>query len=380
MDFGIAKVLEASQLSTGKRRTQAEFELGTIEYMSPEQIRTPLAVGPRSDIFALGVMLYQLLTGTTPFPGENPFDVKRNIVEGRYAPAGSLTPEVSPLLDACIARALAPDPEARFADCGAMSQALLAAIDAGGSAVGHAVPGIAVGAAAHQGVAMGGPPAPTDNGAGTPNRPVVPAYAVHPPEPPPAPTRSGLPVVLAGLVGAGGLLCGVAGVLAILSTRGDPETAATAQSRAPSPPGATAPQATAPQATAPQATAQQATAQQATAPQATAQQATASAGNAASSAIALPGWIICIGAFNTRSEAQAQASKFAREGIPDTGVLWIPDYGSLSGAKMWLAYSGPIPQADVRGARARLSQVQRIMRDAYGLLLDKGPPRIKLEP
>jgi serine/threonine-protein kinase len=115
-DFGTAKILEmgASQTAT---------VIGTPSYMSPEQIKGS-AVDGRSDIFALGVILYELVTGQKPFPGENVTTVIYRIVNEEPVPPRQIDASIHPGLAAVIERALAKDPEDRFQSCREMSHAL----------------------------------------------------------------------------------------------------------------------------------------------------------------------------------------------------------------------------------------------------------------
>jgi hypothetical protein len=91
----------------------------------------------------------------------------------------------------------------------------------------------------------------------------------------------------------------------------------------------------------------------------------------------LPQWVICAGAFPTQDDAERQARRLKEKGLP-AGVLWIPDYQSLSGARMWLTFSGLVPYADKAGARALLGRTRPHARGAYGLKLAHAPGRVEL--
>ncbi len=106
MDFGIA------QIPTGSR-TQLGTVLGSPKYMAPEQVEG-LATDGRTDIFALGVVLYEMLTGTTPFNGDNLSAILHKILNENPAPPSSLNPRVPPVFDRIISRALAKRPEDRY--------------------------------------------------------------------------------------------------------------------------------------------------------------------------------------------------------------------------------------------------------------------------
>ena len=113
-DFGIAKLLEESVLLAKKQRTESGLRLGTPAYMSPEQVRGDADLGKASDIFALGVLLYELVTGHHPFSAEGDFETMQNIVEGRCRPFPASTPEG---VVRCVQRAMAVAVASRFADC-----------------------------------------------------------------------------------------------------------------------------------------------------------------------------------------------------------------------------------------------------------------------
>lgn len=117
-DFGIAR---AGEGDTG----EAGLIMGTPGYLSPEQADGG-EVGPPSDLYSIGVILYECLTGTRPFQGSDHAQVAlRQISEQPEAPS-HLNPDVSPALDAVVARALAREPYARFNS----AEEFLAALDA----------------------------------------------------------------------------------------------------------------------------------------------------------------------------------------------------------------------------------------------------------
>ena len=124
LDFGIAKLLgEAAQADGAVTRT-GSF-LGTPQYASPEQAEQSRAVDGRSDQFALGVILYECLTGTRPWPDGPAFRVLLAVTSGPIEPPRARNPEVPPELEAVVLRALARDPSQRFADARAFGRALL---------------------------------------------------------------------------------------------------------------------------------------------------------------------------------------------------------------------------------------------------------------
>ena len=125
-DFGTAKILQMGA-------TQTATVIGTPSYMSPEQIKGN-AVDGRSDIFALGVILYELVTGQKPFPGDNVTTVIYRVVNEEPIPPRQIDASIHPGLAAVITRALAKDPAERFENCREMSVALQNYHQAGGGA------------------------------------------------------------------------------------------------------------------------------------------------------------------------------------------------------------------------------------------------------
>jgi serine/threonine protein kinase len=116
MDFGIAKLGGTGVTKTG-------MMLGTVHYMSPEQIHGKVLDG-RSDIFSAGVILYELLTGHRPFPGEVPTAVLYKIVSEQPPPLSADCGECTPALQAILDRALAKTPEGRPANAAQLAQEL----------------------------------------------------------------------------------------------------------------------------------------------------------------------------------------------------------------------------------------------------------------
>ncbi|KIG12289.1 serine/threonine protein kinase [Enhygromyxa salina] len=117
MDFGIAQILDTQRLTTTGQL------LGSPAYMAPELIKGG-PVDKRIDIFALGVMLYQLATGELPFAGRNPAQVLNRILEGDYKPPRQVDPKVDEDLAAIIATALALKPADRYQSANSLAKAL----------------------------------------------------------------------------------------------------------------------------------------------------------------------------------------------------------------------------------------------------------------
>ena len=109
IDFGIAGKLGARRLTFAK----LSHVVGTPDYISPEQVQGKRGDG-RSDIYALGVMLYEMLTGKTPFAGPNPFATMNDRLLNHPEPPRELNPEISPELQETLYRALERDPQNRY--------------------------------------------------------------------------------------------------------------------------------------------------------------------------------------------------------------------------------------------------------------------------
>jgi serine/threonine-protein kinase len=106
-DFGIARMASSAV------RTQTGMVLGSPKYMSPEQVMGKL-LDQRSDIFSLGVMLYEMLTGQAPFTGENVNAIMYQTLNTAPAPPGTLNPNVPEMVNFIVAKALAKSVEDRY--------------------------------------------------------------------------------------------------------------------------------------------------------------------------------------------------------------------------------------------------------------------------
>ncbi len=122
MDFGIARAL-ASGATT---MTQTSAVIGTAQYLSPEQARGE-AVDARSDVYAAGCVLFELLCGHPPFVGDSPVSVAYQHVRETPPTPSDLNPEVSPAVDAIVLKALSKNPLNRYQSAGEMRADLLRA-------------------------------------------------------------------------------------------------------------------------------------------------------------------------------------------------------------------------------------------------------------
>ena len=116
-DFGTAKILQFGTVQ------QTAHVMGTPSYMSPEQVKGR-AVDGRSDIFSLGVMLYEMVTGEKPFPGQNITTVIYKIVNEEPVPPKQVDPTIHAGISAVVMRALAKDPDTRYQSCREMLEDL----------------------------------------------------------------------------------------------------------------------------------------------------------------------------------------------------------------------------------------------------------------
>jgi serine/threonine-protein kinase len=118
-DFGIALV----QADTSRQETRGI--LGSLWYMSPEQVTGRRDLDHRVDVYALGIMLYQMLVGRVPFDGKSDYEIMKQHAETPMPPASAARPDVPPVVDELIQRACAKDRAARFQGC----EELIAAVD-----------------------------------------------------------------------------------------------------------------------------------------------------------------------------------------------------------------------------------------------------------
>jgi serine/threonine-protein kinase len=122
MDFGL------SLLDTDKRVTKTGVMLGTPRYMPPEQIRSARDVDPRGDIYALGIIAHEALTGASPFPAEDAAQLLGCVIEGRIIRLEDVRPDLPPGVGDVLRRAMAKDRGQRYATMSAFAESLARSI------------------------------------------------------------------------------------------------------------------------------------------------------------------------------------------------------------------------------------------------------------
>jgi tRNA A-37 threonylcarbamoyl transferase component Bud32 len=141
-DFGVARPSDPNA-------TQDTVLFGTPMYMAPEMLRGAVA-DARSEVFALGVIVYEMLTRAKPFPGRTVAEVTQQILKEPHVPPELVVPGFPPPLVEVLDGALAKDPRRRFASAGALYEALRAAMRATGAADAGTLPLVATGATARR--------------------------------------------------------------------------------------------------------------------------------------------------------------------------------------------------------------------------------------
>jgi beta-lactam-binding protein with PASTA domain len=122
-DFGIARAGASEMTETGSI-------MGTAQYLSPEQAQGQ-RVGATSDLYSIGVILYEMLTGRVPFPGDSAVSIALKHVSEPPQPLRELRPEIHPLLEAAVMRALVKEPEGRYDN----AEQFVAALEAARAAI-----------------------------------------------------------------------------------------------------------------------------------------------------------------------------------------------------------------------------------------------------
>ncbi|WP_418958117.1 protein kinase domain-containing protein [Streptomyces tritici] len=256
MDFGIARAMQSGVTSM----TQTGMVVGTPQYLSPEQA-LGRGVDARSDLYSVGIMLFQLLTGRLPFDADSPLAIAYAHVQEEPVAPSSINRSVTPAMDALVARALKKNPNERFPSAAAMRDECLRVLSAGqtgapvivaggpvasGSGVGSAVfPPVGQQTPAPQSVQQPyqaphtpqpgpyGPPTPAPS-YGYPQQAATPAPSYPTPQPyttapTPAPTTTGgdkknLPVIVGAIAVA---LVAIGGVITAIQLSGDDDPGTT---------------------------------------------------------------------------------------------------------------------------------------------------------
>ncbi|MBM7437852.1 protein kinase [Streptomyces sp. HB132] len=129
MDFGIARAMQSGVTSM----TQTGMVVGTPQYLSPEQA-LGRGVDARSDLYSVGIMLFQLLTGRIPFDADSPLAIAYAHVQEEPVAPSSINRSVTPAMDALVARALKKNPNERFPSAAAMQDEIARVLSANGPA------------------------------------------------------------------------------------------------------------------------------------------------------------------------------------------------------------------------------------------------------
>ncbi|MER5891996.1 protein kinase [Streptomyces sp. NPDC001876] len=127
MDFGIARAMQSGVTSM----TQTGMVVGTPQYLSPEQA-LGRGVDARSDLYSVGIMLFQLLTGRIPFEADSPLAIAYAHVQEEPVAPSSINRSITPAMDALVARALKKNPNERFPSAAAMQDEVVRVLSAGG--------------------------------------------------------------------------------------------------------------------------------------------------------------------------------------------------------------------------------------------------------
>ncbi|MBI5877318.1 MAG: protein kinase [Chloroflexi bacterium] len=133
-DFGVAHLADAGTLTSDGER------LGTPSYMSPEQVRGDREIDARTDVWSLGVMLYEMTTGQRPFEADNPFVTMRRILQDEPVAPRSLNAEIPAEMEAAILKSLTKEHSQRLHSAGALAALVAPGKTAAGGAAAVAMP------------------------------------------------------------------------------------------------------------------------------------------------------------------------------------------------------------------------------------------------
>jgi len=128
-DFGIARHVTFARQGGAQTLSGTGLPVGTPEYMAPEQLRNE-GVDQRADVYALGAMLYELLTGQAPHEAGTPYEVAALVLTAQVTPPSVRNPQIWPALERVVLTALAFRPENRYADAASLAAALQEALAA----------------------------------------------------------------------------------------------------------------------------------------------------------------------------------------------------------------------------------------------------------
>lgn len=126
-DFGIAHIVREGGRTNYSTLTSPDLVLGTPDYMSPEMVRGE-KIDHRSDLYELGIVVYQMLSGDVPFRDDNPYAVLLKRLQEPVPLLHPVNPSIPPAVDEVIQKATALNPDDRFTSAGELAQALQTAI------------------------------------------------------------------------------------------------------------------------------------------------------------------------------------------------------------------------------------------------------------
>ncbi|MFD4275012.1 protein kinase [Streptomyces cyaneofuscatus] len=177
MDFGIARAMQSGVTSM----TQTGMVVGTPQYLSPEQA-LGRGVDARSDLYSVGIMLFQLLTGRIPFDADSPLAIAYAHVQEEPVAPSAINRSVTPAMDALVARALKKNPNERFPSAAAMRDEIARVLNASGGQTGAPVI-VAGGGPANSGAGVGSAVFPPVDQATPAPQSVQTPYQPHPQPP-----------------------------------------------------------------------------------------------------------------------------------------------------------------------------------------------------